>query len=292
MTLMKKLFVTGTLAVTVFTGLAFGLGHSAEPPAAPPPRPAPVKGAVQGPTAPVVGKAFAIAPVTTDLQRRLIRSSGPDSAVVVLMDGTPLFKDPVTLNIEAFDLAGLRKGLKSFPVNKGTSVAHFEVHYAFFTDASRDGANVVNLAIEGTARAVGFVPTSASNTTHNGTFAFENLIGPLKDDSGARDAETAVGDERARAYLVRTPLSRVLTESAGGVVDICPLLDGQADEWIPAEVDTSVRAAIEKLKLAKGERLTFLLNIPKRDLKTHERVVNACQRWAKGAGLEYWQLRY
>ena len=66
----------------------------------------------------------------------------------------------------------------------------------------------------------------------------------MKDDKGAEDAEAGVGDERARAYPVRTPLSRMLTGSVDGVVVVLPLLTCEADDWLPADVDLSVKAAI------------------------------------------------
>ena len=230
----------------------------------------------------MVAKTFAIAPVTTDLQRRLIVFSGPKSTVMVLVDGGALYKDFQTIDVEAFDLKNLRAGLKSFQPEKGRSVAHIRVHYpARALDKSRndtvsDGMEVISYTLEGSARALGYVPTGTSSshgyvsTVRNDKFSFEELVGPLKDEKGAEEAEDGIGDERVRAYPVRTPLGRVLTQSvgiggfeqAGGVVDVRPLLDCRADDWVPVEVDKSVKAALAKLKLAKGTRINFLMNVP------------------------------
>ncbi len=236
----------------------------------------------------VIGKTFAIVPVTTELQRRLIYNAGPNSTVLLMVDASALFKDAKTLDVEAFPVSELRKGLTTFRPEKGKSVAHFQVHYAGLRDVSGDGSEVLDYVLQGVSRAAGFTPGTAAGfyTYHNDKFAFDEYVAPLKDDKGAGEIEAGVGDERARAYPVRTPLSRVLTQSVGGVVDVLTPLDCQGDNWVPDEVNKSVKAAIGKLKLAKGQRLNFLLNISKRDDRAQERIREACKRWAEDGGLE------
>jgi hypothetical protein len=84
----------------------------------------------------------------------------------------------------------------------------------------------------------------------------------------------------------------VVDVSVGGVVDVRVPLDCQGDDWLPAEVDKSVKAAIGKLKLAKGQRINFLFDIPKRDDRAYERVDNACKRWAEDSGLKMGSFSY
>jgi hypothetical protein len=298
MSLAKKVLSVSVVTVAVLTCWAFGLRLSAEPP---PPAPltarlaAPDKAPVPKPPTAFVGKAFAIAPVTTDLQRRMFSGRGGGNAtVVVLLDGAPLFKDAKTLDVEAFDLSQLLKALETFPLVKGKTVAQLTVHFP--SKASpippSDALNIVCFVLEGAPRWVGFVPTNVTIMNHPDQFTFGEFIGPLKGDKGAGDAEDGVGDERARAYPVRTPLSKILTDSADGVVDVRVPLDGQGDDWLPAEVDKSVRAAIGKLKLAKGQRINFLLPIPKRGdrERVRERARAACKRWAEDSGLEMWSF--
>jgi hypothetical protein len=84
----------------------------------------------------------------------------------------------------------------------------------------------------------------------------------------------------------------MLTESVAGVIDVLPALACQGDDWIPADVDQSVKAAIAKLNLAKGQRISFLFNIPKRDDRTQSRIRSVCKQWASESGLEFWQFTY
>jgi hypothetical protein len=233
-----------------------------------------------------VGKSFAVAPVTTELQRRLIRDAGLNSTVVVLVDGARLFKDQQTLDAGAFQLPELRKALNGIPVVEGRSVAHFVVHYDRGFDPSADGVEIAHAALEGLALRVGFVPARTSSTYHNDEFRFDEFVAAMKEQKGAGAREDAVGDERARAYPVRTPLSKVLTQSVGGIVDVLAPADARLDNLFPDEVDKSVRAAIGKLKLAKGQQLRFLLSVPERNAPIQGRIQAACKRWAEDAGLE------
>jgi RNA polymerase sigma factor (sigma-70 family) len=290
MTLVKKLSAAGAALAVACGCLAFGLRSSAEPP--PPSAPATVpqpalanNAPVPKPPAATVGKTFAVAPIATDLQRRLL-GAGPDSGVLVLVDGTKLFKDPQTLDARAFHLPELLKALNGIPVVEGKSVAHFVVHYARGTDPSADGTEIAHAALEGVARRVGFVPTRARSTYHNDEFRFDEFVAALKEEKGAGAREDAAGDERARAYPVRTPLSKVLTQSVGGVVEVLAPADARLDNLFTDEADKSVRAAIGKLQLAKGQRLRFVLNVPERNAPIQGRIRDACKRWAEDAGLE------
>lgn len=297
MTVAKKLFSVAAAVVSVCACLAFGLRSGAEPPALPRPGapvPVPADKGAQKPPAVVIGKGFAIAPVTTDLQRQLLRGAGPDSTALLVVDGPAMFKDATTLDVEALDPTGLRKGLKAFQPAKGKSVVQVEVHYSNIKEPAGAAREVLDYALHGAARAEGFVPGTpvGFHTYANGAFAFDRHVAPLKDDTGAGEAEAGVGDGRARAYPVRTPLSRMLTESVAGVVFVLPALDCRADAWVPADVDASVKAALGKLKLAKGERVNFRLNIPQRDERVQDRVRAACNGWAADAGLEVWSFSY
>lgn len=288
MALVKKALGWGAILVAGCSVLAFGLRSGAEPPVVPPPAPQPVVvDKTPAPKVPkaVVRKGFAIAPVTTDLQRRLLTHVGTSPSVVVVMDGTPLFKTPKTLDVDAFQLGELRKGLKTFPVRSGKSVAHFQVHYPSHDATSRDGESIVCAALEGSARELGFVPTNASSVHHGDALRFEDLIQPLKDDNGADSAEAAIGDDRVRVYPVRTPLSRALTKS-GAVVDVLTPLN-QADEALPEEVNKSLKVAVEKLKLEKGLHLSFHVIARTRDVGGWDHVQTACKSWVVGTGFEF-----
>ena len=102
-----------------------------------------------------------------------------------------------------------------------------------------------------------------------------------------------------KAYPVRTPLSRVLTEGAAGVVDVLTRLDPTRDDWVPADVEKSAQAAIAGLKLARGGKLNFAFRIADRARlddrnrnQTRERVRGLARRWAEEHGLELGSFSY
>jgi len=281
--------------------LVLGVVWAADPPAPPAPAtdppvaPAPRAAVPQIPKV-VIGKTFAIAPITTDLQRRLIRGAGPLSRALVMLDGTAMF--PVfqkALNLDALDLAGIRKGLTGYPAGKDRPVLHVATHYDSIPGRGGDtGQTVLEYAVEGVGWRAGFDGGLHNQHYHNNAFVFADYLAPLQDDRGAAAEENAVGDDRVRAYPVRTPLSRVLTGSAGAVVDVRTWLAPKGDDWLPAEVEKSALAALAELKLPKGAVVNFLFNI---DIRTRgneiiDRIRAAAKRWAEANGLQLGSINF
>ena len=245
------------------------------------------------PPAPVFGKHFTIAPVTTDLQRRLLQGGARSSTAIVILDGSALFKDPKTLDIEALDLAGIRKGLQPYRADKSGALVHFQVHYASGNDVDSTAQTLLECALEGLARISGFQrgPTISfpSSTFHNGTFSLDTYVAALKETADTDAKEPANGDDRVRAYRVRTPLSKVLTGSAAGIIDVRVPLDPWKDDWMPAEVEKSASAAITALKLKQGSKLNFFFSVPPehRDQKTGDKLQNLVKRWSEEHGMTW-----
>ncbi|AWM39645.1 ECF RNA polymerase sigma factor SigE [Gemmata obscuriglobus] len=295
---LKRVLGGAAALVLVVAGacLSFGMSGPPEPPAAP--TPAPHVAAEKPPApkvpAPVIGKAFAIAPITTDLQRQLIRGAGADSAVLLIVDAQTLLKDDKTLDVGALQLAEMRKGLRAFRRAKGQSVAHSAVHYPFGREISGDSADALDFVLAGAARAEEFAPVTplGYHTVHNQAFDFVKYISPLKEKAAGDTAEVGVGDERVVAYPVRTPLSQVLTGSVSGVLIVKTPVMCQGDVWQADGLGASVRGTLEKLKLAKGSRVYFSLNVQGRNPKATDQLRLDCAEWAKDAGLELWQTSY
>lgn len=290
--------VCGAAAVALaLAGACLGLSAGArdEPPAAvPPPRPAADKAAAPKPPAPVIGKTFALAPITTDLQRRLIHNGGPDSVALLVVDAGALFKDANTFDVAALQRAELKKGLKAFRRAGGKSVVHFQVQYTGLHDVSGDAKAVLDYTLAGAAQAEELVPGTRPgfHTYGNGKVDFAEYVAPLKDGAGTDVIETGVGDSRAVAYPVRTPLSRMMAGPVAGVVVTLTPIACRGDAWLPEDVDRSVRAALNELKLAKRSKVNFVLNVPDRDDQAQEKLRRTCKVWAEDAGLELWQFSY
>ncbi len=149
------------------------------------------------------------------------------------------------------------------------------------SDANRQ---VVQIVLEGTSKDLGYTTAVVANMYGFGGFG--KYVEAFGDVKGAREAEDGVGDERARAYPVRTPLSRAETQWADGVVVVPVVLDCGKADWLPPEVDRSVRAAIDGLKLAKGRKVSFSIRAVRDDQPTRDRLRAACAKWVGDAGLE------
>ncbi len=288
-------------AVAVCGAVALGLGVATggdapapQPPAPQTPAPPPLVPAKVTLTA-VVGKTFAAAPVTTDLQRRLL-DAPPAARAVVLVNGPALFRDPsatdplvngaassrdlTTIDPAALESDDLLTALAGCRPEKGRSVAVVHFHYPPSPATSAAGRRLLELTLEGVAGRAGFVPTLRT-THHNVEFGFAGYVRPLLDSAGPGrvaqgakedDAESAVGDERVRAYPVRTPLSRVLAGPVGGVVDVRVRLDLRDGDRVPGEVDRSARAALAALALPRGQTVNFLFRVGERDAGSADRL--------------------
>ena len=75
---------------------------------------------------------------------------------------------------------------------------------------------------------------------------------------------------------MQTPLSRVLTRSQSkspdAVIELQITLDPQKDDWVPAEVEKSMHAAIAALKLPKGKSLAFSIPYVYRKEANHQKA--------------------
>jgi hypothetical protein len=233
-----------------------------------------------------------VAAVTTDLHRRLLYQAGPASRAVVFVDGSALFRDPEALDPDALDLDGIHKALRAYRPETERSRDHFQVHYGRVSNPHRNGQWLLRCGLEGLGRQADFGWAGAQDTFRNDDFSFAEFVAPLKGDAGAGALEAAVGDDRVKAYPVRTALSRILTGSAAGVVDVRPALDPSQADWVPAEVERSARAAIGGLKLARGKKVNLLFNLPGRDDRPGDRVQQLCKRWAAEHGLELGSYSY
>ncbi len=283
---LKAIRCIGVLACGV---LAFSFGWALEPPIAPAPQPVTTTKQQTAPKlpAPVVEKTFAIAPVTTELQRLSFHYQ-PSPLVVVILNASAMYRDPKTLDLNAIDFTGVEKGLAEYLPSKGG--VHFNHRYVgqfLDIDDHRAGMDLLKYGWEGLGRKVGF-EWARSDLSIGGVGSWDDWMAPLRENENAAAEEKAVGDDRVQAYPVRTPLSRVLTSKAvGGVVVVNTKLDARKDDWIPAEVEKSAGKAIAGLKLPKGKTLSFYFRLENgnRDNRTLDRLRELCVRWAAEHGL-------
>ena len=256
MTVFRCLRVAGVLLAGV--GVALGLGLAEAAPQEPPPMavstaaPAPVEKAL--PPKPVVGQSFAVAPVTTQLQRTLLRC-GPEVTTILFIDQSAILRDPKNLDHKALDLDALTQILVKYQPKPRRSVLWIQIECINDNPRMSNGETWLQYALKGMAQEVGFASTWFDVHIWP-RFSFEEFVAPLKEGDPVV-AEDGVGDQRAQAFLVRNPLSRVLTRESACVVEVRPSDNAIEGDEPPAEFEKSVRAALEKMMLKKGQRVSF-----------------------------------
>jgi RNA polymerase sigma factor (sigma-70 family) len=259
---LTRLRYSVTVAALVLTvaGLAGGFTLRAladKPSAQSPATPPRAAGPVDTILAPAFGKGFATIAVTTDLQRRLIEHADNTSSAVVLVDGVAVFDDASKLDPATIDMAGMDKALAAFkPVS--SKAVHFIVYYGPPPNPSNNGTRLFRLALEGIGREAKFGRATSSQTWSNSYRDWNDRIAGLKESGqDASSDEPAEGDETARAYAVKTPLSRMLTDGAECYIDVRPKLDLGLENPLPANVEKSILAAVGRLKMAPGAKAHF-----------------------------------
>ena len=143
-------------AAAVCAVMAIGIAWAADqstPPQSPPTEPpvtqAPRAAAPEVPKA-VIGKRFAVAPVTTDLQRELLPGDEQKWAAVVFVDGAGMFSKPNVLDAEALNLKGIRDALKKYHPDKDRAV-YFLSNYRQGDSKHIDGTELLRLGWMGSA---------------------------------------------------------------------------------------------------------------------------------------------
>lgn len=260
MAVMRSLRIAGILVLGVGAALGLGLAAAAPPTPELPAlavaavAPAPVEKA--RPPKPIVGKSFAVAPVTTQLQRTLLRC-GPEVKTILFIDQSAILRDPKTIDLNSLNLGTLTQVLDKHKPDPKRSVLWVQIERVNSDDNPRmaQAELWLDYALKGMAREVGF--ESAWFDVHMWpSFSFDDFVAPLKEDE-AVVAEDGVGDERALAFLVRSSLSRTLTRKSDCVVDVRPSAKAIEGDEPPAEYEESVQTALAKMKLKKGQRVSF-----------------------------------
>ena len=295
----RYLKVSGFLVVAGM--LAFGAVWAADSPVRPPidpitsvglPAPVPPVPAAEPPQ-PVIEKTFAVVPITTDLQRRLLHGGKQQSLAVVFVDGSALFRSPKELDLEALPLDGISKALKAYKryedPDKDTSRVHFIVHYSSGADIQKNGSLLLRLGLAELGREAGFGWSNAFESTHPLGFSMIDYTTPLRKEKQTDAAETRIGDDLVHAYPVRTPLSRILTGGADGVIDVRVRLPGNKDDWMPDNVEKSAQKALAGLKLPKGKTVNFRFDIDSKTRvdSTQDRLRELVKRWAADQDLSW-----
>ena len=192
---------------------------------------------------------YSVFPITTDLQRLLLRSSGgldKNGKVVVLIDGPSFIERDGTIFSTALDLTALRNDLKPHrdPQN-GT--AHFLLYQAMGSKGQQ-AENLMHYALEGFATRVGFHKGRVSTTYFGERYAWQQRIDEVNRKTGSKaDAdELLVSNDLVRGAGVRTILSRYLSSNADCVVQVIPTIEESTGEFPPLKIRQAIHDLVIK----------------------------------------------
>jgi RNA polymerase sigma factor (sigma-70 family) len=217
--------------------------------------------------------------VKTDLQREFAPMK---TDIFVLLDATPALSGGKIVKSK-LDLANLGKALKQYV--KADAKLHFTVFYEDDDqDPDRhDNGDVLRLAMTGFGHWIGFPKVTAWVSTGPARLTWKVAAAPFADtDGGPEGEEPSTTNELARAYPVRTRLSRYLASGADCAVTILPSLDKEGGK-IPKKVRDAVSDAVGKVKLGRKKRITFS-TAHVRDQKEQQLLINALREFGNELG--------
>ncbi len=228
---------------------------------------------------------YIIRVVKTDLQRELA-PMGTD--VFVLVDATPAVVDGKIVKSK-LNLEEMRKALKQH--RKADTRLHFTLFFHGNDPDRRDNQELLRLAMIGFGHWIHFPQVTAWVSISQGKEGWKETTAPFTVTEVEPDGEErATSNKLAKAYPVRSDLSRYLTGRADCAVLILPSLEKEGGT-LPQKVRDAVTATVGKLKLARKKRVSFVLSHPmiKDDEKRQvvvQQLANALYRFATDLGFE------
>jgi RNA polymerase sigma factor (sigma-70 family) len=219
--------------------------------------------------------------VKTDLQRAL---APMQTDVYVLLDGDPALVDGKII-MGNLNLEELWKALAKH--KKADTKLHLTL---FFQHIDSDADHVkdqemLRLAMIGFAHWRGFSKVSAFVSTGPATLDWKKAASPFTNKVREPDDEVpGTTNKLAKAYPVRSDLSRYLTSGADCAVLILPSLEEEGGT-LPQKVRDAVTDVVGKVKLARKKRVLFVLKHVM-NVKDRQPLINALGEFAKEIGFE------
>ncbi|HVW01586.1 MAG TPA: hypothetical protein VHB77_14635 [Planctomycetaceae bacterium] len=206
--------------------------------------------------------AFAVYPVTSDLQReRLGRSKteAPRLRAYVALSGNELVDDKRELRKDALPADEIKKALAPY-VDRENGVVYFSTTFGneptgelrTLSDASRDA---LQAAIEQLGRSAGFKTCIPSFSYAGPVLDAQFAAVTGKAQGRADEEEKPAGDERVTVYPVRSILSLLLTNNADCIVVVHPMLEKDGDNLLSPEIQESIKKHVAAAKSRDTENL-------------------------------------
>jgi hypothetical protein len=199
---------------------------------------------------------FLIFTYTTELQRRGLK---PDQTYyAVLVNGSAAVKPDKSIDPQAIDMEALKKALRGLRRQDPPETVSIDI----FFDKPRpaeEGRYLLHLACKGLASEAGF-PNATVGTTFGGTDPWKRALDAIKrygDPGKDGGEENAVGNEIARAYPIRTALSKYQHHDADCLVEIlAPFVEGSKGDLTAAQ-EKAIMACVAELKLPTQKSIVF-----------------------------------
>jgi hypothetical protein len=244
---MKKIALFGVSGVLVFAGmirLDLAARESAE-------------GGREG-LKPPRGEHHLVLPVQTELQRLIL---GKDVSVFVTLDLMGVVKDA---ELDQSALRSIRRDLAGAGARDG--IVYFRIFHDK-TSALHEN-KLLHDALRGLARAEGFRGAKVDEEFRNDDLTWRERLATFDGGRpGSRKGDEAgLGNNAARIYPVRTPLSRYLFEGSDCVVDCLAAPDLEVED----RVRVTIKATLPKLDLERKQQIHF--RVPAGKVREHSRV--------------------
>jgi len=233
-------------------------------------------------------KQYVLLPVTTDLQRQELLSPKDRFYLVVYGSGV-VDKDghiiPQLLDFQAVEKDFVEAGTTRSPGDKLQFVVLYE-------RSEQKIGRTLALAVKGFVAELGFPADTDVSSIHPG--AWDRLMRITNKKRGlitSVDKEDPVGDGAIRAYQVRTPLSRYLTD-ADCFVSVTEPVARDFDGKLPKEWNDEIVRSVRKLELPAKESITFEIRYEESDHGEGQRFYDSgAKELAKSLGFTSWNVR-
>lgn len=206
---------------------------------------------------------FLMLPITTDLQRHLVVfGPGKEAAngkAFVLLNGMSVIAPDGKLDEASLRLNELRKGLEPYR-DPDAGIVYFMVYY----DSSQPAEGSKELlmwALQGFGRNIGFKNSIVSNSYQGEDYEWTRIIQPASSNTDEGD-EAMSGDDRVRAYPVRTRLSRILSGNSDCVIDYLTPFNTASDVPLAPGVKKTIKELTSRMELKERKNLLIRVTSP------------------------------
>ena len=217
---------------------------------------------VKADDAPPKAAAFAVYPITTELQRvRLARNGeeAPRLRAFVAISGNELIDGEGAMQAGALPVESITKALAPY-ADRDNGIVTLNMQFGNDSNGqlkspSKAADMTLRMALENTGRDAGFKSATVSGSFGGPVLQkkFDTVTDKVK--GRADEEEIPSGDELVAVYPVRTILSLLLTDNTDCVVVVHPPLEKDGENLLSPEIREAIIKHVAKVKLRDKAKL-------------------------------------